>query len=202
MESVLLTEGRTYAFLYLSLLKKLQRVDTMQCLLVLITDALLGSLSHPFFSCVSNMSYLDHEERISLFIDTAQVDPDLPYTPLLRYISATKPIRSIHTHLTRLRRALEVQDEFVQLKAAQILTVLLRSFSYLTNLLHFFYSIISEAPTLLPPYRIQAFLSVLSASIQGSSTNKRDVAVQCLESLLSQPDYRQEVWKLPEIISG
>ena len=46
MESVLLTEGRTYAYLYLSLLKKLQRVDTMQSLLVLITDALLGSLSH------------------------------------------------------------------------------------------------------------------------------------------------------------
>lgn len=135
MESVLLTEGRTYAFLYLSLLKKLQRVDTMQCLLVLITDALLGSLSQPFISCVFNMSYLDHEERISLFIDTAQVDPDLPYTPLLRYISATKPLRSI---LTRLRRALEVQDEFVQLKAAQILTVLLRSFSYLTHLVHFF----------------------------------------------------------------
>ena len=46
MESVLLSEGRTYALLYLSLLKKLQRVDTMQCLLVLITDALLGPLSH------------------------------------------------------------------------------------------------------------------------------------------------------------
>lgn len=96
MESVLLTEGRTYAYLYLSLLKKLQRVDTMQSLLVLITDALLGSLSHLSTSCVSNTSYLDHEERISLFIDTAQVDPDLPYTPLLRYISATNPIRSIH----------------------------------------------------------------------------------------------------------
>lgn len=46
MESVLLTEGSTYAYLYLSLLKKLQRVDTMQSLLVLITDALLGSISH------------------------------------------------------------------------------------------------------------------------------------------------------------
>lgn len=94
MESVLLTEGRTYAYLYLSLLKKLQRVDTMQSLLVLITDALLGSLSHSSISCVSNTSFLDHEERIPLFIDTAQVDPDLPYAPLLRYISITKPIRS------------------------------------------------------------------------------------------------------------
>ena len=87
MESVLLTEGRAYAYLYLSLLKKLQRVDTMQSLLVLITDALLGLLFHSSTSCVSNTSYTDHEERISLFIDTAKVDPDLPYTPLLRYIS-------------------------------------------------------------------------------------------------------------------
>ena len=42
-EAVLLSEGRTYAVLYLSLLKKLQRVDTMQYLLILITDALQGA---------------------------------------------------------------------------------------------------------------------------------------------------------------
>ena len=46
VESLLLSEGPTYAVLYLNLLKKLQRVDTMQCLLVLITDALLGA-HHP-----------------------------------------------------------------------------------------------------------------------------------------------------------
>lgn len=42
VESVHLSEGRTYAYLYLSLLKKLQRVDTMQYLLVLAADALQG----------------------------------------------------------------------------------------------------------------------------------------------------------------
>ena len=42
VDSVLLSEGKTYAYLYLSLLKKLQRVDTMQSLLSLIGDALLG----------------------------------------------------------------------------------------------------------------------------------------------------------------
>ncbi|PPQ64691.1 hypothetical protein CVT26_002781 [Gymnopilus dilepis] len=89
-EAVLLSEGRTYAVLYLSLLKKLQRVDTMQYLLILITDALQ-----------------DHDERILLFLRASEEDPDLPYAPLLR--------------------ALETQDEFVQLKAAQILTVFLRS---------------------------------------------------------------------------
>jgi V-type H+-transporting ATPase subunit H len=43
IESVLLSEGSTYTLLYLNLLKKLQRVDTMQCLLVLIADALAGA---------------------------------------------------------------------------------------------------------------------------------------------------------------
>ena len=146
-----------------------------------------------------NTSYLDHEERVSLFIDTAEVDPDLPYTPLLRYVDVST--YQINTYLTLSCRTLEVQDEFVQLKTAQILTVLLRSFSNPTHLTPS-YSLISAASTPLPPHHIQAFLNVLSASIQGSSTNKRDVAVQCLESLLSRPDYRQEVWRLPGIISG
>lgn len=44
IESILVSDGQIYALLYLRLLKKLQRVDTMQCLLVLIADALLGLL--------------------------------------------------------------------------------------------------------------------------------------------------------------
>lgn len=43
IESILLSDGQAYALLYLRLLKKLQRVDTMQCLLVLIADALTGA---------------------------------------------------------------------------------------------------------------------------------------------------------------
>ncbi|KAF8964109.1 armadillo-type protein [Flammula alnicola] len=148
IEAVHLSEGRTYALLYLSLLKKLQRVDTMQCLLVLIADALQ-----------------DHEERIPLFFRASETDPDLPYAPLLR--------------------ALEAQDEFVQLKTAQILTVLLSA---------------ESAP--LRSHQLQPFLNVLSSFIQGQSSNKRDIAVQCLESLLSRPDCRQEVWRIPGIISG
>ena len=149
-------------------------------------------------SVLFHMSYLDHEERISLFIDTAEADPDLPYAPLLRYVSVSSgPI-----HTSRVHRTLEVQDEFVQLKTAQILTVLLRFFSNPTLFTSFYSLIISAASTPLPPHHIQVFLNVLSALIQGSSTNKRDVAVQCLESLLSRPDYRQEVWKLTGIISG
>jgi hypothetical protein len=41
-EAVLLSDGQSYALLYLRLLKKLQRIDTMQLILVLITDALSG----------------------------------------------------------------------------------------------------------------------------------------------------------------
>jgi V-type H+-transporting ATPase subunit H len=42
-EALLLSEGPAYALLYLGLLRKLQRVDTMQFILVLIGDALLGA---------------------------------------------------------------------------------------------------------------------------------------------------------------
>jgi V-type H+-transporting ATPase subunit H len=41
-ESLLLSDGKTYAFLYLGLLKKLTRDDTVSCILVLIGDALAG----------------------------------------------------------------------------------------------------------------------------------------------------------------
>jgi V-type H+-transporting ATPase subunit H len=42
-EGILLSEGRTYALLYLNLLKKLQRVDTISWILVLIADAITGT---------------------------------------------------------------------------------------------------------------------------------------------------------------
>ena len=42
VESILVTSGPTYAQLYLRLLKKLARVDTLQWLLVVIADAVAG----------------------------------------------------------------------------------------------------------------------------------------------------------------
>lgn len=42
VESLLLSDGQAYAHLYLRLLKKLQRVDTQQCILVWIADMLSG----------------------------------------------------------------------------------------------------------------------------------------------------------------
>jgi hypothetical protein len=44
IESILVTDGPQYALLYLTLLKKIERVDTMQSILVLIGDALQGSI--------------------------------------------------------------------------------------------------------------------------------------------------------------
>ncbi|PPQ63197.1 hypothetical protein CVT24_005742 [Panaeolus cyanescens] len=148
VESVLLSEGRTYALLYLNLLKKLQRIDPIQCLLVLITDALT-----------------DHEERIPLFIKASETDAELPFSVLLR--------------------CLESQDEFIQLKTAQILTVLM-----------------SAESTPLNSQDLRPFLTTLATFIQGPSANKRDIAVQCLESLLLRPTCRREVWKTPGIING
>lgn len=42
VEIILLAEGQAYAQLYLALLKKLVRLDTIQYILVMISDALLG----------------------------------------------------------------------------------------------------------------------------------------------------------------
>lgn len=148
VESILLSEGQTYALLYLRLLKKFQAVDTLQCILVLITDAIA-----------------DHDERISLFTKAAESDPELPYGPLLR--------------------VLETTDDFVQLKAAQILTVLLSSES--TSLSH---------------HHLQPFLATISAFVQNASHNKLDIAVQCLEVILPRPEVRKAVWEHPSIISG
>ncbi|VDC06696.1 unnamed protein product [Peniophora sp. CBMAI 1063] len=147
-EGILLSDGPAYALLYLRLLKKLQRVDTMQWVLVMIADALT-----------------DHDERIPLFTRTAETDPELPYTPLLR--------------------AFETQDDFVLLKSAQILTVLLGS-----------------EPNALGTNVLLPLLHSLSSFVQSPSSNKRDVAVQCLESLLPRPEVRQAVWANPGIISG
>ncbi|TDL27231.1 ATPase, V1 complex, subunit H [Rickenella mellea] len=147
-EPLLISDGRTFALLYLSLLKKLNRTDTMQCILVLIADALA-----------------DHDERIPLFTTASTQDPELPYVPLLR--------------------ALESSDEFLQLKSSQILTVLL-----------------SSEPSPLQSQQLQPFLVVLSNLIQSASSNKRDVAVQCLEALLPRAECRRAVWANPGIISG
>ena len=82
-------------------------------------------------------------------------------------------------------RALENSDEFIQLNAARILTILLSG---------------SE----LPSHVLKPFISVLAEQLGGSSStsNKQDIAVQCLEALLSNPVVRKEVWNQSRVIKA
>ena len=87
-EGVLLTEGQKYAQLYLELLQKLNRTDTMQWILVLMTDALAGKPYWIMCLKVTLRCSLDHDERIPLFLKTSEKDPNLPFEPLLRCATA------------------------------------------------------------------------------------------------------------------
>ena len=55
VESLLLSNGPQYASLYLRLLKNLNRVDTMQYILVLIGDALTGAPSAGVCMCIDGL---------------------------------------------------------------------------------------------------------------------------------------------------
>lgn len=57
-ESILLSDGPKYAILYLKLLKKIQRTDTMSCILVLIADALAGTNERFREDCRKNYIFL------------------------------------------------------------------------------------------------------------------------------------------------
>jgi V-type H+-transporting ATPase subunit H len=72
---------------------------------------------------VGNFFLLEHEERIRLFTKSVEADPELPYEVLLRYV-----IADVHFCIppTSTPSILDNQDDFVQLKAAQILTAMLR----------------------------------------------------------------------------
>ncbi|CAL1704022.1 unnamed protein product [Somion occarium] len=148
IDNLFLSDGPTYAQLYLRLLKKLQRADTQQFILVLIADALA-----------------DHEERIKLFTSASETDSELPYGPL--------------------QRMLESQDDFLQMKAVQILTILL-----------------SADPAPIQPQRLQPFLNTLATFISHALPHKRDIAVQCLEAILPRPECRKAVWANPSLIPG
>ena len=54
----------------------------------------------------------------------------------------------------------------------------------------------------LQQWQLQPLLNYLSVCVQGTSQNKRDVAVQCLEAILPRHEVRQAVWAIPGILSG
>ena len=123
---MLLSEGGTYALLYLSLLKKLQRVDTMQYLLVLIADALAGkqcSLQRDSWCRLTRGTRRSRGEDSSVHSH----QPSRPRSPLRPPPKVSRAPHHPSTRANKGNRALDTSDEFVQLKAAQILTILLRS---------------------------------------------------------------------------
>lgn len=167
-------DGEKYASLYIRLLAKLTRTDTLQQILVLMGDMLE-----------------DNDDRAALFFKVKQADQGntWPWHPLLKM--------------------LEVQDDFSQLKAAQLLTLLL---VYPTDL---------ESKK-IPSHVFERLLTFLSALINsgaasgdtarssapGSGTlrpplqqggyaegNGSDVGIQLLEALLRSKRYRNLVWQ-------
>lgn len=84
-----------------------------------------------------------------------------------------------------LSSALDVQDDVVQLKTAQILTVFL-----------------SSEATQITPNVLQPFLNILSSFLASPFPHKRDLAVQCLEALLPRREVRKSVWGIPQITQG
>ncbi|KZS99026.1 ATPase, V1 complex, subunit H [Sistotremastrum niveocremeum HHB9708] len=76
-DSIFLTDGPTYALLYLGLLKKLARVDTMQYILVLIGDAL--------------------SERVRFFLKASESDSELPYGPLVHALDTSDEFVQLKT---------------------------------------------------------------------------------------------------------
>lgn len=87
-------EGETYAALYIRLLNKLSRNDTLQFILVLLADFIAGpspplpplpSFSNSICPCLA-----DREERITLLIN----QPDSPYPPLLKCAAPEHPAPS------------------------------------------------------------------------------------------------------------
>ena len=56
----------------------------MQNILVLIGDALTGWYGYRGQVTRAHVWTTDHDERISLFLDAAKLDPELPYAPFLK----------------------------------------------------------------------------------------------------------------------
>lgn len=89
----------------------------------------------------------------------------------------------------------------MQLKAAQILTVLLRcvSMSSIGCRINLWTSA-EKYP--LQPQQLQPFLNTLAVFITNNSSHKRDVAVQCLEAVLPRPEVRKAVWANAPVVLG
>ncbi|GAK67100.1 uncharacterized protein PAN0_016c5326 [Moesziomyces antarcticus] len=180
LDPLLDEHGQEYVSLYLRLLSKLSRTDTLQQILVLVDDMLS-----------------DRDDRIELFLSLdGQEEQDgvgFPWKPFVKL--------------------LDVPDDFVQMKSAQFLTLLL-----VFSATH---SSQPEPPSSVLP-RLLTFLSSLlrGASTKGASTtsartpastnaspatrrmspdyaegNGPEIALVLLEALLRTQKYRIDAWE-------
>ena len=180
LDPLLDEHGPDYVSLYLRLLSKLSRTDTLQQILVLIDDMLS-----------------DRDDRLELFLSlNGQEEQDgvgFPWKPFVKL--------------------LDVPDDFVQMKSAQFLTLLLvfsathssqpnPPASVLPRLLTFLSSLLRGAST-------KAAGSASSRSQTGASSspasrrmspdfaegNGPEIALVLLEALLRTQKYRREAWE-------
>ncbi|CAG8625297.1 3055_t:CDS:10 [Paraglomus brasilianum] len=99
----------------------------------------------------------DNEGRVIHFHDLSKQDPELPYRVFLK--------------------RLDTDDEFVQLAAAKILTLLVCS---------------TTKPS---SSNVDEFFQWIYTRLKSSDPNIYDLAVQMLESILRVPDYRFQFWE-------
>ncbi|PWN49897.1 ARM repeat-containing protein [Violaceomyces palustris] len=175
-ESLLEEQGGDYASLFLRLLSKLSRTDTLQQILVLVGDMLN-----------------QRDDRLELFLQSqGQEEHDGIYFPWGPFV-----------------KLLEVQDDFVQLRSAHFLTLLLVYSAskssrpspppnVLPRLLEFLVSLLEPAHS--DRSQVSGQTSSTSGSIPRRATsdfaegNGPDISLVLLEALLRSQKYRQIVW--------
>ncbi|CAG8693497.1 11514_t:CDS:10 [Dentiscutata erythropus] len=108
---------------------------------------------------MTNDMLSDDEKRVSYFHKLSSKSLDLPYNPFLK--------------------TLAIDDEFIQLSSAKILTIL-----------------ICSAPGPLP-FDATEFIRWISSKLKNNNHNICDLTVQILESILKVPSCRLQFWEAP-----
>ncbi|CDZ96853.1 Vacuolar H-ATPase V1 sector, subunit H [Phaffia rhodozyma] len=103
----------------------------------------------------------ESQDRLNLFYNLQSQSSELPFAPLIKAIS--------------------LSDEFIQLKATQLLTVL-----------------ISSSPKLVSDSTLHPLLSVLANLLQAPSPHSKEIALQSLALLLSVTSIRSSIWALED----
>ncbi|SPO31233.1 related to vacuolar ATP synthase subunit H [Ustilago trichophora] len=180
LDPLLDEHGPDYVSLYLRLLSKLSRTDTLQQILVLIDDMLS-----------------DRDDRLELFLSlNGQEEQDgigFPWKPFVKL--------------------LDVPDDFVQMKSAQFLTLLLvfsathsdqpnPPSSVLPRLLAFLSSLLRGASSKAGANASQRSQTAANSSPASrrmspdfAEGNGPEIALVLLEALLRTQKYREEAWE-------